>query len=68
MNPMPKEVQEGQWLVFLPTGSTVVMGSLDRTTVFWSLNWRAPQSLAGELNAKLKNAATAEVCWAYLAT
>ena len=61
LNPLPGPVARGLSLAPSPTGALLFMGPLEQHRAHWSLSWRAPASLAGELNAKLKDPSSAQV-------
>ena len=61
LNPLPGPVAQGLSLATAPTGALVFMGPLEQQRAHWGLSWRAPASLAAELNAKLKDPSSAQV-------
>lgn len=44
-----------------PTGTFLFVSPLEQHRVHWSLSWKAPLSLAAQLNVKLKDPSTAQV-------
>ena len=50
-------------MLLAPNGVTIFFSSLEKHTVSWHISWRATESLAAELNAKLQDPTTAQVPW-----
>ena len=63
LDPMPEEIQRSQIMLLAPNGVTIFFSTLEKHTVSWHISWRAPESLAAELNAKLQHPSTAQARW-----
>ena len=61
LDPLPDLLARGSVIATAPTGVSMFISALDKQSAHWNFGWRGPQSTAAELNALLRDPATAQV-------
>ncbi|KAK9824036.1 hypothetical protein WJX72_007195 [[Myrmecia] bisecta] len=60
LQPVPKELEMGQWLVMGPHGVALFLAVMNQDQAIWSLSFEAPECRAAELNALFRHPQAAQ--------
>lgn len=58
---LPQQLLQGQRRVTDASGACLFLSTLDQQTASWCLSWKAPQTLAAQLNMQLREPDSAKV-------